>query len=73
MHEYSNAEARCCGKATSITYSECVFIVLSIHNAMHMRHIVISGLPDSTYFSCYLTNSTFSKKKKKVFDHEMSI
>jgi hypothetical protein len=32
---------------------------------MHMRHIVICGLPDSTYFSRYLTNIIFQKKKKK--------
>ena len=37
------------GKAMSITY-ECVFVVLVIQRAMHMHHIVICGLSDSTIF-----------------------
>jgi len=32
----------CRGKAISITYSECLFIVLVIHHAMRMRHIIVS-------------------------------
>jgi hypothetical protein len=41
---------RCSVKATSILYSDCVFIALSIQHAMYMRHIVICGLPGSTVF-----------------------
>ena len=31
------------GKATSITHSECVFVALVIHNAVHMRNIIFSS------------------------------
>ena len=33
----------CCGgKATSIMYSESVFVALSIQNSMHMLHVMLS-------------------------------
>jgi len=37
-------------KKISITYSEYVFVALSIHHAMRMRHTVFCGLPRSTIF-----------------------
>ena len=53
----------------SIKYYQCVSIlVLVIHHAMRMHHIVICGLPGSTtyeYFPHYLINSTIFEKKKK--------
>jgi hypothetical protein len=40
---------RCCnGKSVIITYSECVFVALGIQHAIHLRYIVICGLPHST-------------------------
>ena len=35
----------CCIKAISITYSECVFVALSIRHAMRMRHIMLLSVP----------------------------
>jgi len=53
MYVYRNIEARSCnrccsGKAVSITYFGYVFVALVIQHAMHMRHIVIYGLPGFT-------------------------
>jgi hypothetical protein len=53
MHVERNTEERsyihCCnGKAIRITYSECVFVALSIQYALSMRGIVVFGLSDST-------------------------
>jgi len=55
MYVERNIEARSCnhcwsGKAICITYSECVYVALVIHNAVRMRRIVICCLPGSTVF-----------------------
>jgi hypothetical protein len=49
----NNNEARsynhcCIGKATSIKYSECLFVALGRPHAMRMHRIVICGLSGST-------------------------
>jgi hypothetical protein len=42
---------RCCGKAMSIIYCECVYILaLLVQHALRMRHIVIRGRLDRTIF-----------------------
>jgi len=53
MYAKRNIEARTCnhrcsGKAVSITYSECVLVLLGIQHAMRVCHIVICGLSGST-------------------------
>jgi len=53
MYDVTQARScnHCCsGKTISITYSESVFVALGIQRRMHMRHIVIYGLPGSTVF-----------------------
>jgi hypothetical protein len=55
MHVERNIQTRSCnrccsGKALSITYSECVFVALGIHQAIHLRHIVTCGLSGCTIF-----------------------
>jgi len=59
-----NIEARSCnhccsGKATIITYSECVFIAWGIQHALHMSGIVIRGVSGSyNIFTRYFINCT---------------
>ena len=41
----NNSEAHsrndcCCGKATNITYSECMFVSLVIQHAVHLRRTI---------------------------------
>ena len=71
MYVQRNTEARSCnhccsGNSISSTYSECVFVALSIQPETGMRHIVIFGLPRSTIFFSTLSHKRhdFLKKKK---------
>ena len=64
-----NVEARSCnhyhsGKATSITFSECVFVALIMHHATRMHHTVVCGLRRSTaYFPHYFISGMIFEKK----------
>ena len=58
-----------CGKAISITYSECVFVALGIQHAVRMRHIVICVLSGCTVF--FILRHNF--RKKKVTEHKMCV
>ena len=62
MYLQRNNQARsckyCCSeKAIRITYSECVFVDLSIQHAMRMYHIAICGLPRSATFIHILSST----------------
>ena len=71
MYVSRDTEALSCnhgygGKAISITYAECVLVVLGIEHAIRMRNIVICGLSGSSMFFHII--SSFSKKN--VIEHE---
>ena len=54
-------------KPISVTYSECVFVALGIHNAVLMRHIVICGLFGSTIFF-HIIGRTIRLSEKKTLN-----
>jgi hypothetical protein len=50
----------------------CVFVALSIEDAIHMRHIAICGLPHSTILF-QLSHKRHDFRLKKVTEHKVCI
>jgi hypothetical protein len=52
------------GRAMSITQNMFAFVALGIEHAMHMRPVIMCGLPRSAvFFPLYLMNGAIFKKK----------
>ena len=54
----------CYGKAISVTYSDCVSVVLFVQHEDHMRCIILSSLAsmDLPYFPHYLIKATIFER-----------
>ena len=75
-HRTYNVDVRSCnhywsGREISDTYSECVFVALSIQCAMRMRLIVICGLSGST--KLFHIISHVAVFRKKIIEHEKCV
>jgi hypothetical protein len=57
----------CSGKATSIAYSECVFVALGVQHAMRMRSIVLSSLASPGQRHFYKLSDKLHDFRKKYF------
>jgi hypothetical protein len=73
---YIEARSRnhcCCGKAITITYSECVSVALVIQVAKRMRRIILSSVAVWIYhiFLHHLINDRIYGKK--VIEHKMCV
>jgi hypothetical protein len=55
---------------SSITETECVFVALSVQQAMRMRYTVMWPAPPCNIFS-HLINGTIFERKKTVSGHKM--
>ena len=64
-----------CGKAVSITYSECVFVSLVIQQARHMSRIILSSVacPALHYPSTLSHKRHNFRQKKKVIKYKMCV
>jgi len=61
----------CCRrKAISITYSECMFVALSIEHALCVRHIVICGLSSCAVYFHIISSTAFFFK---VIEHNVCL
>ena len=71
--EPSSPNHCCRAKAKSITYSECVFVALSILYAVRIRPILIYSLSGSIIvFMLHVINGTIFGRKK-IIEHEMRV
>jgi hypothetical protein len=72
MYLYCNTDARSCYKCYIFCVRIC--IALGIQHAMHMRHVVISGLSGSTVFFhihslSILSDDRFKASSKTIPPH----